>query len=268
MRNEDSPTEDRARSFVTSMDRGLRVIRAFGERQAFLTVSEVAERTDISRAAARRFLKTLQALDYVGSADGQRYFLKPSVLTLGFAYLSSLGLNEVVQPILTSMLERSGEPCSLAVLNETDIVYVARAHNHQPLRAAIRVGDRLPAFSTALGRVLLSGKSDEELRAILTTIKLPKYTPDTITDHAAVLDEIVKARQQGHAFSVSEQILGLSAIAVPIRNAAGDIIAGLGVSTQFPAVAATFEDITVPQLKEAAATIELALRARPSPLSV
>ncbi|MDH7797174.1 MULTISPECIES: IclR family transcriptional regulator C-terminal domain-containing protein [unclassified Beijerinckia] len=260
--------QDRARSFVTSMDRGLRVIRAFGEQHAFLSVTEVAERTAISRAAARRFLKTLEALDYVGSVDGQKYFLKPSVLTLGFAYLSSLGLNEVVQPILTSMLERNGEPCSLAVLSDTDVLYVARAHNHQPLRAAIRVGDRLPAFSTALGRVLLSGKSDEELRTLLTTTPLKKHTPDTITDPTALLEEIIKVRQQGYAFSASEQIVGLIAVAVPIKNAAGEVIAGLGVSTQFPEIAATLEAETVPRLKEAAATIELTLRARPSPLSV
>ncbi|MBN9081372.1 MAG: helix-turn-helix domain-containing protein [Rhizobiales bacterium] len=250
------------------MDRGLRVIRAFGERRAFLTVSEVAERTDISRAAARRFLKTLEALDYVGTADGQRYFLKPSVLTLGFAYLSSLGLNEVVQPVLTSMLDRTGEPCSFAVLNETDVLYVARAYNHQPLRAAIRVGDRLPAFSTALGRVLLSGKSDDELRAIMTTIQLKRHTPDTIIDPLLIMNEIAKIRRQGHAFSASEQIFGLTAIAVPIRNAAGEIIAGLGVSTQFPEMAAKLETAIVPQLKDAAATIELAMRTNPSPLSI
>jgi IclR family pca regulon transcriptional regulator len=260
--------EDRARSFVASMDRGLRVIRAFDERNALLSVSEVAERTGISRAAARRFLKTLQVLDYVGSSDGQRYFPKPSVLGLGFAYLSSLGLNDVIQPILTSVLEKIGEPCSLAVLNELDVVYVARAANHQPLTAAIRVGDRLPAFSTTLGRVMLAGKSDEELEAAIAKITFHKFTPATIPDRAALLKKIAEIRQKGYSFAVGEQMTGLAAIALPIRNPRGATVAALGVSSQFPAVAPKLEEIALPLLRDAAVNIELALRLRQSPLSV
>ena len=256
----ESNSEQKDRSFVVSLERGLRVIAAFGEESPLLTVSETACRAEISRAAARRFLRTLKQIGYVASDDDQRYYLKPSVMALGYSYLSSLRIDQIALPALTSMMEKIGTSCSMAVLSDAEIVYIARVDKQQPLRVSIRVGERLPAFSTALGRVLLSELTDAEVAAILKKTHFRKFTSDTIIDPARLLAIIKEVRRKGWASVVNQQIQGWASVAIPIRNAQRQIVAAINSSAQNQRSQSSLVDLSLPVLRSAAAEIEWALK--------
>src|SRR4051794_23692642 len=156
-----SPPDVPARGthFVQSLERGLAVIRAFDAEAPELTLSDVARRTGMSRAAARRFLLTLADLGYVRT-DGRQFSLSPRVLELGYAYLSSLSLPEVAEPHLEALVAEVRESSSMSVLDGGDIVYVARVPVSRIMTVAINVGTRFPAYATSMGRVMLAGLSD------------------------------------------------------------------------------------------------------------
>ena len=158
----DDVMKPRSSDFVQSLERGLAVIRAFDEEHSELTLSDVARATDLTRAAARRFLHTLVDLGYVRT-DGRLFALRPRVLELGYSYLSSMSLPEVAQPHLEALSARIHESCSVAVLDGDDIVYVARVVTRRIMTVAINVGTRFPAYATSMGRVLLAGQPDDWL---------------------------------------------------------------------------------------------------------
>ena len=152
----------RSGEFVTSLARGLQVVRAFDVDHPVMTLSEVAKRTGLTRAAARRFLHTLRELGYV-SSDGRDFRLTPHVLSLGYAYLSSMSIVEIAQPYIEDISKQVSESCSMSVLDGFDIVYVARVPAKRIMSVALSVGTRLPAHNTSMGRVLLASMDEEEL---------------------------------------------------------------------------------------------------------
>src|SRR5690242_2893586 len=161
--------------FVQSLERGLAVIRAFDADHPQLTLSEVARATGLTRAAARRFLLTLVELGYVRT-DGRLFALRPRVLELGYAYLSSLTLPEVAEPHLEQLVATVRESSSVSVLDRDEVVYVARVATKRIMRVAISVGTRFPAYATSMGRVLLAGQSDEWVEDYLATVNLLPLT--------------------------------------------------------------------------------------------
>jgi IclR family pca regulon transcriptional regulator len=242
--------------FVQSLERGLAVIRAFGAERPSLTLSEVARASGLSRASARRFLHTLVELGYV-STDGRTFALRPSVLDLGYAYLSSLTLPEVAAPHLERLSEEVGESSSVAVLDGSDIVYVARVATHRIMAAAIRVGTRFPAAATSMGRALLAHRPEPELDRFLETTPLPQLTPRTITDPKALRTELERVRGQGWAAVDQELEEGLRSVAAPLRDASGKVVAAVNVSAPVRrgALAEILDDM-LPPLLAAAKRIE------------
>ncbi|MDG3438873.1 IclR family transcriptional regulator domain-containing protein [Nitrospirillum amazonense] len=208
--------------FVRALARGLAVIEAFGATHTPMTLSQVAKRADVTRATARRLLHTLCALGYV-AFDGKLFSLRPKVLNLGLAYLSSLTLTGVAQPFMQELVGRVQESCSISVLDGTDIVYVVRVPMKRIMSIEISIGTRLPAARTSMGRVLLSALPDADLDAILAA------TPDIKAD--AVKAAVRQAGGQGWALVNQELEEGLRSIAVPIRGRGGMIIAAMNVST-------------------------------------
>jgi IclR family transcriptional regulator, pca regulon regulatory protein len=253
---------ERDGAFVQSLERGLLVIRALSspEPQA---LSEVARATGLSRAAARRFLLTLKRLGYVRQASG-RFALTPRVLELGYAYLSSLTLPEVAQPHLERLVDRVQESSSVSVLDDDDVVYVARVPTRRIMSVTISVGTRFPAYVTSMGRVLLAGLPDEEVDATLARADLRKLTARTLTSAQELRDEIERVRRQGYAIVSEELEAGLRSIAAPIRGAAGAVTAAVNLSVQ--ASRTTVADMKrrlLPPLRETAAAIERDLGAGP-----
>ena len=216
--------------FVQSFARGLAVIRAFDAEHPELTLTEVARRASIPPAAARRFLRTLEALGYVRT-DGRDFALTPRVLELGFSYLSALSLPQVMQPHLEELSRELGESVSAAVLAGTDIVYVARVPTRRIMTVGITIGTRFPAFATSMGRVLLAQLPDGELAAVLQAARPSALTERTITDLASLTAEITRVRAQGWAIVDGELETGLRSLAVPVRGRDGGAAAALNVST-------------------------------------
>jgi IclR family transcriptional regulator, pca regulon regulatory protein len=242
-------------AFVQSLERGLLVIRALAVPQP-QALSEVARATGLSRAAARRFLLTLERLGYVRQARG-RFTLTPRVLELGYAYLSSLTLPEVAQPHLERLVEKVHESSSVSVLDGDDVVYVARVPTRRIMSVTISVGTRFPAYATSMGRVLLSGVPDEQVDATLSRADLRKLTRRTITSTDVLREAIRQVRRQGYAIVDQELEVGLRSIAVPIRDPAGAVVAAVNLSTQ--ASRTTVADMKrrlLPPLRETAAAVE------------
>lgn len=222
-------TAEHSGEFVQSLDRGLAVIRAFGPERPRLTLSDVARETGLSRASARRFLHTLVELGYVGS-EGGTFHLRPRLLELGYAYLSTLGLPEVARPHLRALSDETGESSSLAVLDDLEIVYVARVAVSRIMSAAIGVGTRLPTFATSMGRVLIAFAPEEVRERFLERVELPALTPYTITDVDVLRAELERVREQGWSLVDQELEEGLRSIAAPVRDASGRVVAAVNVA--------------------------------------
>jgi len=216
--------------FVQSLERGLAVIRAFDADNPELTLSDVARITGLTRAAARRFLHTLVELGYMRT-DGRKFALRPRILELGYAFLSSLSLPEMALPHLEQLVEKVHESSSVSVLDGEDVVYVARVPTKRIMTVAIAVGTRFPAYATSMGRVLLAGQADEWLDHYLCTAELRPLTGRTIHDPQMLRRELERIRGQGYALVDQELEDGLRALAAPIRDAGGAVIAAVNVST-------------------------------------
>lgn len=255
----------RSRQFVQSLERGLEVIRALSLPGAGRTLSEVAHDTGLTRASARRFLLTLEQLDYVRSTD-RRFALTPRVLELGYAFLSSLTLPQIAQPHLRELVERVHESSSISVLDGADIVYVAREPTQRIMTVLISVGTRFPAFATSMGRVLLAGLRDDELDAFLQDAQLTALTAATITDPERLRDELLRVRRRGWALVDQELEDGLRSIAVPVRDSTGAVVAAMNISTHASRrTARQIRSDLLPALSEAAARIERDLAAGAAP---
>jgi IclR family pca regulon transcriptional regulator len=219
------------RDFVGSLDKGLKIVEAFETSTASLTLTEAARRTGLSRAAARRYLLTLVSLGYA-EFDGKSFSLTPKILRLGYAYLSTASLPKLAQPVLDGIGQKLREVVSLAILDGTEIVILARSASLRVLAAATGVGMRLPAYCTAMGRVMLADLPDVEVEHLLAKTALKRFTPCTKTDPQELLAEIAIARVKGYSINDEELELGLRAIAVPVTNAQGRVVVSIGVSLQ------------------------------------
>jgi IclR family pca regulon transcriptional regulator len=254
----EAPPRDGA--FVQSLERGLAVIRALsgGDPQ---TLSDVARTTGLSRASARRFLLTLEALGYVHQTGG-RFALTPQVLDLGYAYLSGLELPQVAEPHLQKLVERVHESSSVSVLDGHDVVYVARVPTRRIMAVAISVGTRFPAYATSMGRVLLAGLEPAALDALLTGLELEPLTPGTVTSERELRRILDGVRAHGYALVDQELEAGLRSIAVPIHDRSGAVAAAMNLSVHASrATAADMERELLPPLRDAAAAVERDLRA-------
>ncbi len=215
--------------FVEAFARGLAVIKAFGQSQGALTISEVAQRARLTRAGARRLLHTLVTLGYART-NGQRFELMPKVLELGFAYLSSLSLRELARPAIDEFVRRTGELCAVSVLEGNEIVYIARPELRSPLRRSLGIGERLPVHATSTGHVLLGSLEPAALEALLSQAPFERFTRHTRCEADELRAAVDKARRNGWALAAEELELGVTGLAVPVKDSAGAIVAAVTLS--------------------------------------
>jgi len=218
-------------SYVQSFARGLEVIRSFSAAAPEQTLTEVATQTGLTRAGARRILLTLHTLGYVHT-DGKYFRLSPRILDLGFAYLTSLPIWNLAEPVMEGLVADVRESSSAAVLDELDVVYVLRVPTHKIMRTSLGVGSRLPATMTSLGRVLLAGLPTDVLRQRLAARPLERLTAYTTTDTDVLLQRIDEARRQGWCLVNQELEEGLISIAAPLTDRTGRTVAALNISGQ------------------------------------
>jgi IclR family pca regulon transcriptional regulator len=248
--------------YVDAFARGLAVIRAFDAEHRALSLSEVAEAACISRASARRLLATLVHLGYMHS-DGKIFRLTPKVMQLGYAYLAGQSLTEIVEHYVVEVAEQTGESSSVCVLDDTDVVYVGRASVKKIMSINLSVGTRLPAWATANGRVLLSGLDDRELVPRLERSSIAAYAPQTLTRIDDLVRVIRKASADGYSFTSQELEAGLTAVAVPLKDKTGRIIAAMNVAGHVHRNSQEkMLQENLPVLQRAARDINLALASR------
>ena len=249
-------------TFVEAFAKGLTVMRAFEGATRSLSLSEVAERSKLPRAGARRLLHTLVSLGYASHQEG-RFALTPRVLDLGHAYLSSLSFRELAQPVLDELAGEPGVVCALTVLDGTDVVYVARAEGRSPLERGIGLGSRLPAFATSMGRVLLAALSEDQALSLIDESDKQAFTFETITSPVELMTELRRIRQQGYSVVAEELEMGVVGVAMPIVDSSGATVAAINMSTNLRRQ--TVEEIVarfLPRLREGVQRIATAFHGR------
>ncbi|MBR9862250.1 MAG: helix-turn-helix domain-containing protein [Rhodobacteraceae bacterium] len=236
--------------FIASLAKGLQVIECFGADTPRLTISEVAQRTGFDRASARRCLLTLHQQGYT-DYDGKFFTATPRILRLGMGALAALPLPQLVQPWLDQLSEQIGESTSVSILDETEIVYLARAAQRKVMSIGLMPGSRLPAHCTSMGRVLLAALPVEEARALLERSDLSPRTPYSLTAPDDILAELEHVRKDGFAVIDQEVEIGLRSLAVPLRNVRGQVVAALntGVAATQTTAGAMQEQFAEPLLR-------------------
>jgi IclR family pca regulon transcriptional regulator len=230
------PREGTGPDFIEALARGLEVITAFEPGRPTLSLSEVAAATGLARPTARRILLTLQELGYVrpagaAGAAGSGYALTPRVLDLGVAYVRSMNLWDVARPHMETLSARTDESCSIAQLDGSDIVYVARVAVPKIVSLAVQIGTRFPALQTSLGKVLLAALGPGEIEQVLAEPSRSGITPRWQPDRAEREAELRQVRARGWALTDEQLTRGIRSVAAPLRNGSGQVIAALNVNT-------------------------------------
>lgn len=224
------PREGTGPDFIEALARGLEVIAAFEPNRPAMSLTEVAAATGLARPTARRILLTLTELGYV-RAEGAGFALTPRVLDLGVAYVRSQGLWDIARPHMEELSARTNESCSVAQLDGSDIVYVARVAVPKIVALAVQIGTRFPALQTSLGKVLLAALAPTEVDAVLAEPTrsglVPRWQPDR-TERDAELREV---RARGWALTDEQLTLGIRSVAAPLRDGAGRVVGALNVNT-------------------------------------
>jgi IclR family transcriptional regulator, pca regulon regulatory protein len=218
------------REAMGGLSKGLAVIRAFSSDHAALTLSDIARSAGIPAATARRCLLTLEELGYV-TRNGRNFLLRPKVLELGAAYLESMNIEHVTRTHLEELARNTSDSAALCVLEGVDIVYVARASLRTLVRLEAHVGSRFPAHATSTGRVLLAGVSAERLQRYFQTARLEALTDRTVTDPSRLGHLIDGARRSGYSAVEDELAYGVIALAVPVFDQQGRVVAALNTSS-------------------------------------
>jgi len=250
----------RSQSFVTAFARGLKVIEAFAGGAEALSLAEIAARSGVDRAVARRSLLTLIELGYA-VADKKSFRLTPRILRLGYAYLSQSGMDGRLQPFVDAVAASTGESCSVSVLDGLETVGVA--HAPSPLHRMgflLKPGTRMPAYVMTSGRILLAAKPDEEAIGLLRKMDRKPFTKATRTSIRALMEAIRKVREAGFAAVEEELEVGLLSLAVPVRNRRGDTVASLSVSSNTTRTTISdFCNVALPVMRDTAQEIGMIL---------
>jgi IclR family pca regulon transcriptional regulator len=250
-------------NFVTALARGLKVIEAFTSEYPEMTLTEIAKRTGISPASVRRSLFTLEALGFV-ALNGRRYVLRAKVLTLGAAYFESMQFKDIAMPPLGALARQFQDTVSLAVLDETNVIYVVHIPSERRIRFRASVGYRLPIYATSLGRAIMAYQSPSVIETYLELSPFTKYTGATVTDPGELRAIFQRARELGYATQEAQLEFGVVAVAVPVMGPDGKVIAALNCSSE--TARGSLDELVetrLPALREAAQEIEGALRRQP-----
>jgi IclR family pca regulon transcriptional regulator len=223
------PREGTGPDFIEALARGLEVIAAFPPGRPSMSLADVAAATGLARPTARRILLTLQALGYVRS-DGREFALTPRVLELGVAYVRSMGLWDVARPHLEQLVALTDESCSIAQLDGSDVVYVARVAVPKIVSLAVQIGTRFPALQTSLGKVQLAALAPDELDRVLAEPTRSGLVPRWQPDRAERDAELQEVRARGWALTDEQLTLGIRSVAAPLRDGTGKVIAAVNVN--------------------------------------
>lgn len=227
---EETENSKKSGDHIQSLERGLLVIQAFSHKKQTLTITEASKITGLSRPTVRRILLTLENLGFAESANNV-FSLTARILSLGYAYLSSSNIWSLAHPFMSKLAEKTGESCSISILDQSDIIYVARVSTKRIMSINLDVGSRLPAYATSMGHVLLANLPKDQLEKYIDTLDFEKFTNKTIDSKEQLLHILEGTREQNWGGVDQQFEEGLRSIAVPIRNRNGKVIAAINCST-------------------------------------
>lgn len=227
---EQQVTTSGRREVMGGLAKGLEVLRTFSRTRPHMTLSEIAARAGLPAATARRCLNTLEELGYV-TRRGRQFLLRPRVLEIGAVYLESMDIDALTRNHLEEVASETGDSAALSVLSGTQIIYVARASVRMQIRMEAHVGSHFPAHATSMGRVLLAGLSAESLAHYFSQAKLERLTDKTVTDRAELERLIAETRRNGYSVVEEELAMGVVALAVPVHDSTGRVVAALNSSS-------------------------------------
>ena len=219
----------RGPDFVEALARGLDILASFGADHRSMSLSEVASAAGLARPTARRLLLTLEELGYVRSGDGT-FELTPKVMNLGMAYVSALGLWDIARPHLEALVARTGESSSMAQLDGSDIVYVARVSVPKLIALRVEIGTHFPAVQTSQGKVLLAALPADQVAAALSQPSRAGLPPYIGRSPGQLRDELSEVRARGWALADEELAPGVRSVAVPVRDGTGAVRAAMNVT--------------------------------------
>ena len=250
--------------FLSTLERGLRVLKAFDEDHPEMTLSEVAAKTGLPPAVARRCLITLVELGYVGQHE-RKFLLRPAVLTIGSAFLASMQIEQVVLPPLQALRDQTGDSASLCVLSGAEILYVAHVSTDRRFRVAAGVGTCFPFHATSLGKALAAHLPEAERAALLARAPFQRFTERTVTDGAAMAERLDLIAARGYDSALDELDYGIVSVAVPIFGRGGRVIASINCSTSTTRISQDeLVRTRLPLLRAAAGEIEASLKRWPT----
>jgi IclR family pca regulon transcriptional regulator len=250
--------------FLSTLERGLRVLKAFDEDHPEMTLSEVAAKTALPPAVARRCLITLVELGYVGQHE-RKFLLRPAVLTIGSAFSASMQIEQVVLPPLQGLRDQTGDSASLAVMSGTNILYVAHVSTDRRFRVAAGVGTRFPFHATSLGKALAANLPEDERAALLARAPFQRFTERTVTEGAALAERLALIAERGYDSALDELDSGIVSVAVPLFGRGNRVIASINCSTSTTRISQDeLVRTRLPLLRRAAGEIEAALKRWPA----
>jgi IclR family transcriptional regulator, pca regulon regulatory protein len=253
-RTEEEEKAREASEFIESLERGLRVLQTFGVDRRPMTLSDLAKSANLPRATVRRIVMTLMKSGFV-SGDDRLFSLTPRVLLLASAYLTSNQISTLMQPLMDEVARRAKEVCSLAILDDDEVVFVARASPARVFSAGLDIGYRLPAFCTSVGRALLGRLTNEQLARAIHGMTLKAQTASTVVDKAAVIATVIADRTKGYSLVDQEAEAGFRSISVPIRRYDGTIVAAANIGAHVDRITTgEMIDRFLPLLKEMSLT--------------
>jgi IclR family pca regulon transcriptional regulator len=220
--------------YSQSLERGLAILSCFTPKRPVLGIADIADELGMSRSTTHRYVITLVALGYLEQGASRKYRLGLRVTNLGMSALNSTGLREHAHPYLEELRQRTSYSTSLSVLDGAEIVYVDRARSFRRGQGNIDLdlhpGSRLPAYCTAMGKMLLANLPEPQQRELLGSIKLSKRGPNTITSKKALREELDEVHEEGFAVNDEELAADLYSIAAPVRNEAREVVAAINVA--------------------------------------
>jgi IclR family transcriptional regulator, pca regulon regulatory protein len=220
--------------YSQSLERGLAILSCFTAERPTMGIADLADELDMSRSTTHRYVITLVALGYLEQGASRKYRLGMRVTDLGMSVLNSIGLREHSHPLLAELRDRSGYTVSLSILDAVDILYVDRAHSFRPpqsqLELGLHPGSRLPAHCTAMGKLLLANLAESEREELLSQLEPTKRGPNTITGKRALREELERVRMERFATADEELAPDLHAIAAPVRDSTGVVVAAASLS--------------------------------------
>ncbi|MBI5589647.1 MAG: helix-turn-helix domain-containing protein [Deltaproteobacteria bacterium] len=250
------------RSFISTIERGLKILEIFGTAARGLTLTEVADSCQMNKTAASRFLYTFCDLGYLSRDENKRYFLSPKILSIGFGYLNSSSIRSICKPHIDQLSSELNTTANLAILDDTDVIYLYRREVKRYLNYDLYDGSKLPAYCTSPGKVLLAGLKDDELKNRIARMTLEPITRKTITSKEDFWEEMVRTRNRGYAISDRELSMDLCSVAVPLIDGQEMVVASINMTTASDDVKNTFNETVVSKLLEKGRLISKLLGSR------